>query len=925
MRPVRLELSAFGPYAGETVIEFDKLGQSGLYLITGDTGAGKTTIFDAITFALYGEASGTSREPGMLRSKYAAPQTPTEVKLTFAYAGKEYTLRRNPEYERPAKRGEGMKTQKADAELTLPDGEIVTRVRDVNRKVHEILGIDRNQFSQIAMIAQGDFLRLLLADTRERQGIFREIFQTRYYQVFQDRLKEETSALNRQCENDRRSIDQYLGGILCNEDDVLFPDLTKLKAGEVPVSEAFPLLEQLIAQDEAAQTRVKERIQVLNEKLETLNGIIQKAQELASWTASLHQAEQAHQEKGEQVSALKEVWAKAQESRPEIDRLTGELASLAAQLPDYRKLDALRKQQKKEAGQLTQAEKDLQTAREQQQAGREALEARRAERRSLENAGENRALLLARKERLETTAESLGRLRQTLSQWSDLAGRYERLKLRYQKAAKQAEESQNAYQRMNRAFLDGQAGILAETLREGAPCPVCGSLTHPAPAGKPDAVPTKEALEAAKNAAETSAGEMAQASEKAAGGKAALHAKREEAEGLIRSLLKDVPDPPDLGKAAAAAENAAQENAAAVAVLERDIEKEDARLQRRGELDQQIPLEEDSLSERDKTLQTLTDRVNDLDKSQRSRQAQIDTLSETLAFPGEQEALARQSEVRKSRDGLTTALDEAEKAYQAGNEALLRLAAEIEQWKKQIAGEAVPDTENLTAEKQELTARRTAEEQADRALHTRLTTNRTVLENIRQGSEKLAGLETRLQWVKALSDTANGTLAGREKVMLETYIQMTCFDRIIARANTRFMVMSGGQYELKRRRAAENNRAQSGLELDVVDHYNGTERSVKTLSGGESFKASLSLALGLSDEIQSSAGGIRLDTMFVDEGFGSLDEESLRQAMRALSGLTENNRLVGIISHVAELKERIDKQIVVTKEKSGGSRAEIVV
>ncbi len=159
--------------------------------------------------------------------------------------------------------------------------------------------------------------------------------------------------------------------------------------------------------------------------------------------------------------------------------------------------------------------------------------------------------------------------------------------------------------------------------------------------------------------------------------------------------------------------------------------------------------------------------------------------------------------------------------------------------------------------------------------------------------------------------------------MLETYIQMTYFDRIIVRANTRFMVMSGGQYELKRRAEADNNRRQSGLELDVIDHYNGTRRSVKTLSGGESFLASLSLALGLSDEIQSSAGGIRLDTMFVDEGFGSLDEESLRQALRALSALSEGNRLVGIISHVAELKERIDRQIVVTKDRDGGSRAQI--
>ena len=178
-------------------------------------------------------------------------------------------------------------------------------------------------------------------------------------------------------------------------------------------------------------------------------------------------------------------------------------------------------------------------------------------------------------------------------------------------------------------------------------------------------------------------------------------------------------------------------------------------------------------------------------------------------------------------------------------------------------------------------------------------------------------------WVKALSDTANGNISGKEKIMLETYIQMHYFDRIIARANTRFMVMSGGQYELKRRLEAENNRRQSGLELDVVDHYNGTERSVKTLSGGESFKASLSLALGLSDEIQASAGGIRLDSMFVDEGFGSLDEESLRQAVQALTGLTQGGRLVGIISHVAELKEKIEKQIIVTKDRSGGSRVEL--
>ena len=227
--------------------------------------------------------------------------------------------------------------------------------------------------------------------------------------------------------------------------------------------------------------------------------------------------------------------------------------------------------------------------------------------------------------------------------------------------------------------------------------------------------------------------------------------------------------------------------------------------------------------------------------------------------------------------------------------------------------------------REELTARRAALDRERREIHTRRTANETALANIREKAEELARLDEKWEWMRALSNTVNGNLAGKEKIALETYIQMTCFDRIIRRANTRFMVMSGGQYELLRRKEAADNRGQSGLELDVVDHYNGTQRSVRSLSGGESFKASLSLALGLSDEIQSTAGGIRLDTMFVDEGFGSLDEESLRQAIEALAGLTEGNRLVGIISHVTELKEKIDKQVIVTKSRSGGSGIEIVV
>ena len=249
MRPLKLTLSAFGPYAGRVDLDLARLGEQGLYLITGDTGAGKTTLFDAITYALYGEPSGESRDPSMFRSKYAQPDTPTWVELTFSYGGKTYVVRRNPEYERPAKKGGGTTLQRADAELTLPDGGLVTKAREVNRAIVEIIGLDRGQFAQIAMIAQGDFLKLLLADTRSRQEIFREIFKTRYYMVFQERMKSEAGALQRDCEAARASVQQYIGGIVCREGDPQLPRVQKARAGELPFQETVALIETLIGGD----------------------------------------------------------------------------------------------------------------------------------------------------------------------------------------------------------------------------------------------------------------------------------------------------------------------------------------------------------------------------------------------------------------------------------------------------------------------------------------------------------------------------------------------------------------------------------------------------------------------------------------------------------------------------------------------------
>ena len=232
------------------------------------------------------------------------------------------------------------------------------------------------------------------------------------------------------------------------------------------------------------------------------------------------------------------------------------------------------------------------------------------------------------------------------------------------------------------------------------------------------------------------------------------------------------------------------------------------------------------------------------------------------------------------------------------------------------------ETEVLEAEKLSLTVQKKEITEQQKNVHARLTANEKAQTNIAAKAEQMKLLEEKHAWVRTLSDTANGTLSGKDKIMLETYIQTTYFDRILQRANLRLLKMSGGQYDLKRRRKADTMRGQSGLELDIIDHVNGTERSVNTLSGGEAFLASLALALGLSDEVQMSTG-IKLDTLFVDEGFGSLDSEALSKAYHTLASLTEGNRLVGIISHVAELKEKIDKQIIVTKDKLGRSNATI--
>lgn len=1543
MKPEKLIISAFGPYAGETEVDFGRLGPGGLYLITGDTGAGKTTIFDAITFALYGEASGKVREAGMFRSKYARPETPTFVRLTFSYGGKRYTVERNPEYLRPKGRGTGLTVQKAEAQLIYPDGRPpVTKAREVTRTVTELMGVDYQQFTQIAMIAQGDFQKLLLAGTAERSEIFRKIFHTQIYQDIQERLKEAVRKRGKDYEEIRRSISQYLDGIVCSRDDSGAAEFAELKKERFQgkVERALELLELFLEADQQEMKGVDERSRELDQEIQEADRRLGKAQQRQQMQGQLQEMEESlkrllpeseriqaeleekqaaaaageglgaqiqelkdkikccddlaenrgrqeekekaraavltqMQEKAEAAGALeaklqeertlRESLLPASEEKLQLEHrrdglenkrvlLTGLLEKLEENEQAQKKqaevcsslqeksaaaADALAKKkqeaegfsgleeqriilenQKERLGQhqrelsgsleeLSQAEEEEQRLSghlaflsRQQAEGEEKLAASREMLKKLSGAQteevvvknkaeageqqlkaflesclaaakvrvrvtlaeedikqcradlqEKETLFQARNQRLEEAKqvpeklavlkqerEQLKNRRQGLKQMQEEKVNLEQTRQALAEAQKQYEDSRSqavplreTYEKLEALFLDAQAGILAERLREGSPCPVCGALHHPFPAPVFAEAPDKAQLDAAKLAMEEAAGQMHQQSaaashagkqleqkleeiwrlgqklwdgeewdrqkfqenpgaealfqraemeiisirkreealkaeqtrldeeikgisaledaletarrlrDKADGklrsaeqGLAAGNAQKAEAERRLSWLREEVlsqleQEPDSLHDSCSAGEKEAEaaaalldafvqneqdslgreakdevlseeaqllaglarrrerlkkqaEEAACRAVLSREEEKRESLLAEKLEtlkqqgtglqssLDLQKGQKEKLISALKRQLQSameemeafgaenlekeplapenlpakISQMLSLLENALAAKEAafaevasNIEKRDALLQEGAEQETLlarfkeelqkqqtalaglkARAEEMTGQLEELLTGAGYAPAAGHAPSAPILvpeiasyadrisaarQLTAQLKQEKEILDGEILARTqrilqakqlsesissaeERLDALKQEgqeagralagldaelkalnaqamsleaaldeglagslieicqadpcqadlrqtnpcqadprqanpcqadswqadpcqanphqaeakaidwrtwglenlqkllqgqietitrkkeileqqletaKTARQNAELQKSRqeaaigalqkqiqAEEEELPDQENVQENIlaektawQQEKERLAGrrndlyaacrtngeirrkiqgsqekqiqIEQEYVRIKSLSDTANGTLTGKRKIELETFVQMSYFDRILRRANLRLLTMSSGQYELKRQLDGESRKEKAGLELNVIDHYNGTERSVRTLSGGESFQAALSLALGLSDEIQSCAGGIRLDSMFVDEGFGSLDEAALSQALNALEGLAEGERMVGIISHVSELKERIDRKIIVTKKKGG--------
>ncbi len=941
MRPEKLTISAFGPYADKTEIDFSRLGEGGLYLITGDTGAGKTTIFDAITFSLYGQASGQVRDSAMFRSKYADTATETFVELEFSYQGKKYQIFRSPEYMAPKKRGTGLTLRKAEAQLTYPDErQPVTKARDVTRAVEELLGLDYEQFTQIAMIAQGDFQKLLLAGTVQRGEIFRQIFHTGLYQQVQQKLKD--AARNRYKEYDemRRSITQYLDGVKFQQAEGTgageFAELKKVKF-EGKLERSLELLEDFINQGEIRENALFTEEQEVDQKIRTMEKLLH----LSSQKQSLEQKETfAEEQLKKLLPELEKATAEAEkyhDTDQKCEKLGLLIREKEEQLKKYQLLEQLKEELDEIGTQLEKSRAQKEANIRQEEQIQKDMEQLKKERSTLENSEVDLQKAMTEKEKRTQRKTELNGLETEIREFRNLYDATKEQQKKYQAACQEEKQQNEYYQQIFHRFLDAQAGLLAQELKNGLPCPVCGSTSHPHPKMLSGGHPvTQETLDNEKRELDKLVKDSTDQSVKAGKLKERSNAAWKQIVLSAEELLEDFQRfRKESRSTAGQAGDFMTVWKQMILMINREkeqcgnlLEESDRKIREAREntkrkktvekLLENLQKEKDRIQEKknfcDREQAGLTMKAAENKKQQQNaaeeiRQIHLETGKEVL----ETEIKEKQQEYRNLKENHKKAKETFER-FQAEKERITSTIKTFREQQKEIGEiheeEIRAQYTKSTAQKAELTEKR-------KELFSIQSGNREIFQKVQKQKEEMTAAEKEYVWIKNLSDTANGNLNGKAKIELETYIQMSYFDRILRRANVRLMTMSSGQYELKRQEQSENRKEKAGLDLNVIDHYNGTERSVKTLSGGETFQASLSLALGLSDEIQASAGGIRLDSMFVDEGFGSLDEEALSQAVKALSGLADGHRMVGIISHVAELKERIENKIIVTKQCSG--------
>lgn len=918
MRPLKITMSAFGPYAGEVTLDMQKLGKSGIYLITGDTGAGKTTVFDAISYALYGEASGNYRENTTLRSKYASADTPTFVELEFEYNNEIYKINRNPEYPRPNKRGEGFTKQGANAELVMPDGSVITKIKEVSAKVEEIIGINKNQFSQIAMIAQGDFRKLLNCETNERSKIFRKIFKTEPYHNIEIKLSSLFNELKRNREKEKSGIEQYINQLKCNENDTLSLELERAKSGDVLIEDVIKLAGEIINKDTLEYTKTQKNIESINEEIEKINSNIKLYENQEATKKAYAKASAKLEELKTKRNDCEKAYKSAEAQRERLDDLTRKINLINSKMPKYDELKGLENSINERTQSFEKSNNSLRLKQQEITLLEKEIDEKSKALEEVKGADLLVQKLTVEKEEINKKAEALKELKTEIDRCKTEQKNLKNAQSFAKSALDEYGALENEYNQIYIAFFNEQAGIIADELKDGEPCPVCGSTSHPNLARKSENAPSQADVESAQNLVKKAQEKANKARDTAS----ALKSRVDEIAANVKSAAKKLFGTDD---------NVFDDYNSNINALKKEYDCTLALLKTANEklslykkLDKEIPKiqeKQKSLSDEISTLNTqkASDEafISENTKRVTSIKSELDFESADLAKDKLKEYTNLSSDIKNAIEKSKNDFDDIKSKYdtQKGTKASLENA--LKEFKE-------IDLASLNEKYLKLNEYKKDVDETAKSLYSRIESNKLLVDDISEKRDILKGYDDKYVWLKTLSETANGDISGKEKITLETFVQMTYFDSIIRKANIRLLTMSDGQYELVRRSDAETLKKNEGLALDVIDHFNGSTRSVSTLSGGESFMASLCLALGLSDEIQSSNGGIKLDTMFVDEGFGSLDGEALDRALSALTSLSQGNRLVGIISHVDALCDRIDNKIVITKDRTIGSNAQII-
>ncbi len=866
MKPLLLSMTAFGPFAKETEIDFEMLGTDGIFLITGDTGAGKTTIFDAISFALYGEASGGSerRNTRGFRSDYVGIRDETSVNLRFEHQGKIYEVMRSPQYERLSKRGGGVTKSAAKAYLLDADGDcLASNPKETTARIEQMLGLTREQFAQTVMIAQGDFQKIINSKSDDRKKIFQQLFNTGLYERFQNRLRD----MNRDLEQSSGLLKERM---LADMQRGRFPGGVPAELNIHDPASAPAYLELLTAQTAQYGEQLAQRT-------EEQTAAAAHAEALTLQLSSGREGNRRLAELGEKHRALEALRRQTDEmARKEKECNAAQNAQ--AILPQQQRLEELKKRRNQRLSERTSLETDIALQEERMQAASARHHAAETQAAQLDALRERRAVL--------EQAKPL------YAELSNYTARYEKTAKRVQRLQQESAAANALAQEKFTAFLLGQAGILAKHLAEGKPCPVCGSKVHPEPAKRSAQTPTEQEVQDARECAAkaeeafaVSAGECRGLQEKITQLKAHPILQEMTAEALNeeqQSLQQRITGIEREQKAAQTAFHQETVQCEKLAARLEEVQKELAMLE--------------------------TDQVR---LEQQFAQAVRDGgFAELSAYEA-----AKRSAAEISR--LTSQL-------QSWNTMLTALTAAAEELERQTEGVQVVDLETLERTQKAAAAESARLADEVRALHTAYEIDREVCASLKRALNDQKKARSEWGLVSELYKTVSGQQGGgKAKLRFESYVQQYYFEKVVESANRRLKTLTQDGFVLRCREEAKNLTQQSGLDLEVYDRNTGRWRDVSTLSGGESFMASLSLALGLSDVVQDGNGGIRLDAMFIDEGFGTLDEQSLQQAVELLCRLSDGKRLVGIISHVAELRQRIDRKIIVTKTVSG-SETEIV-